>query len=192
MTQVQNLLRDPWPNSARRWACDDPADLILRMTNNGESIYMETTAANRNLFIRHNPGNLDGKYVFAVNVTDLSAGASTYLIVYNMGNWHALGKSNTISQANMLAVSFTVDNAPVQLRIQCGSAIGQKMNVKNLLLMTAEDWIAMRADPEQIVWFAPPKNGVSMQPYVPNLLTGGGYPSNPDRCYPHIDVEAVA
>ena len=179
MAEIRNLLNDPWPNAVGQWASDSPNDLELRMTADAvPQIYMGTKTANTNLYIRYLPsGNMNGRYVFSVHVTELLNGATTALTVFNRNNWSALVMKE-ISQTGMVRVIFNAPNVPVQLRIKCGSAAGQVVKVRNLLLMTEEDWTHMRAikntdgTPANVRWFAPPKTAATGVLSVPALDRG--------------------
>ena len=178
MAEMRNLLPDPWPNSVVKWASDSPSDLLLRMTDNGQRICMETTVANRDLYIRTLTANLTGRFVFAVNFAEFGGGASSALMIFERNTWSMLA-SKQVSQVGMAAVSFTANNQPIQLRIQCGSLVGQKVIIDHLLLMTQEDWTRMRnlknsdGTPGNIRWFAPPKTAASGVMSTPALDRGG-------------------
>lgn len=179
MAEMRNLLNDPWPNSVVKWASDSPSDLLLRMTDNGQRIYMETIVANRDLYIRTLTANLTGRFVFAVNFAEFGGGASSALMIFERNTWSMLA-FKPVSQVGMAAVSFTANNQPTQLRIQCGSLVGQKVIIDHLLLMTQEDWTHMRnlknddGTPANIRWFAPPKTAATGVLSVPALDRGGG------------------
>lgn len=196
MAEMRNLLSDPWPNSVVKWESDSPSDLLLRMTDNGQRICMETTVANSNLYIRTLTANLTGRFVFAVNFAEFGGGASSALMIFDRNTWSMLA-SKQVSRVGMAAASFTANNQPTQLRIQCGSLVGQKVIIDHLLLMTQEDWTHMRAiknpdgTPANIRWFAPPKTAAAGVMSTPALDRGGSC-SNPARHYPHIDVEVAA
>lgn len=178
MAEMRNLLNDPWPNSVVKWASDSPSDLLLRMTDNGQRIYMETTVANRDLYIRTLTANLTGRFVFAVNFAEFGGGASSALMIFERNTWSRLAFKQ-VSQVGMAAVSFTANNQPIQLRIQCGSLVGQKVIIDHLLLMTQEDWTHMRnlknsdGTPANIRWFAPPKTAAAGVITTPALDRGG-------------------
>lgn len=178
MAEMRNLLPDPWPNSVGKWASDNPSGLLLRMTDNGQRIYMETTVASHDLYIRTLTANLTGRFVFAVNFAEFGGGASSALMIFDRNTWSTLA-SKQVSQVGMAAVSFTANNQPTQLRIQCGSLVGQKVIIDHLLLMTQEDWTHMRnlknsdGTPGNVRWFAPPKTAATGVMSTPALDRGG-------------------
>lgn len=184
--KIRNRMTDPWPNSPCLWTQFNgtPSDLNMNMAADNSAMQLDCLTDTRNSICAEIDLPAAGEYVAGLRVL----GAAVTMRIKSKGGSSGVLVQKACAQGNH-AVRFTTPNNGMQFIIDIQGK-GTSSLVKGFVVMSLADWQAMRSTSEQIVWFAPPKNGVSMQKYTPTLLTGGGAHSNPACRYPHWVVVA--
>lgn len=195
MSEIRNLLPNPWPNGTSKWRQFNGTaqDCEMRMSKDESSMYFR--------------GLTNTKCSWSCKVLDTPTGQMVFgLTTGTAGGMKARVKnlfSVELTEQKLLAQSNSFYLLPFELKtpgcdlIIDGPAKNVAATLNHLLLMTQEDWTHMRnlksgaGSTANIRWFAPPKTAATGVMSTPALDRGGCAPSTA-RHYPHIDVEVAA
>ena len=183
MSEMRNLLPDPWPVGTRGWK---------RFGGGADDIQLSVTASNPTCVYARNITGGDGRgvettlsleagdYVFGLRLNEASQyGANGQLALVQRGSDY-ISIVRYQGKRKYYAAQFTLpQQSTVKLLLVLPAAENSEFEIHYLQLMSKEDWTHMRnlknsdGTPGNIRWFAPPKAASHGVMSTPELDLGG-------------------
>ena len=165
MSEIRNLMLDPWPDSVGTWSPSNRLDVALSMDDGALTITSLRDASNYYAIgLRDGLPQGGGDYVWSFRLLEAPHAAGDRLCTIRQ-------RGNPVQ--DLLHVSFMglgVYAIPFHLATWAMSPIlylpasGGTLRADHFLLMTKEDWTHMRStdtDDGPVRWFAPPKTAAT-------------------------------
>ena len=187
MSEIRNLLTDPWPNSTAGWdiIAGTTGNVEFRMCNDDKSFMLKRLTDDPDVIMisRTLTGLKAGTYVAALQLIDYYesvADNGVVLLARQLGGTTNYGSITAKQNGACLYTQFALPaDGGLRIVLQPPAAANAYYALDKLLLMTQEDWDTMRnlknsdGTPGNIRWFAPPKSAATGVKTTPALDRGG-------------------
>lgn len=176
MSEIRNLLTDPWP-SRLSWgiASGNAANVELRMNAAQDGIYVRTIASPPAWISLWVSGMTPGvEYVAAIYVD----GAACTLLAKDQIDRPRLASHECTTNRTFHAIRFTPEGNRAIIAVIPPTTVNQATTISRFEVMSGKDFDTMRAiknpdgTPANIRWFAPPKTAVAGVVSTPVLDRG--------------------
>lgn len=196
MTEMRNLMPDPWPSRLSWGYVGGGAqnNMTLRMTNDKTGLHITTWATPPAWVGVWVTGMTPGREYVAAIIFD---GEPITLLAKDEISGPSLAQVECTQPNNCYMIRFTPAGNRALVIVIAPSTVNAASAIKQFSVMSGEDWDNMRnlknddGTAANIRWFAPPKTAATGVMSTPALDRGGCSPSTARR-YPHIDVEVAA